>query len=79
MRIANPLTHLSYAHAGEARLLTKLITVSALALLQACAVSAPSCDGRFEPINLPAPVGIDADAGADAGEEGRSSEREDHE
>ena len=39
------------AHAGA-----KLIALGILALLQGCTVNAPSCEGRFEPINLPAPV-----------------------
>lgn len=46
----------------------RLLTSLALVLLEGCAVHAPSCDGRFEPINVPAPVSTDAQ------EEGTSSE-----
>lgn len=57
MRIRNPL-------AG-------FVAVSVLELIQGCAVSIPSCDGRLEPINAPALVTANAET-----EEDGAAERE---
>lgn len=50
------------------------LMLASLALLQGCATNAPSCDGRFEPINLPAPV-----SAGEAPEEASSDSDADHE
>ncbi|WP_203167814.1 hypothetical protein [Steroidobacter gossypii] len=89
MRIVDLVVRCCRAPAGEGRWRRMLIGVSALALLQGCAMNAPSCDGRLEPINVLSSVGMEADtagdrdrdAGADVGQdmEDRSSQRQAHE
>lgn len=91
MRIVNLFARCFRAPACEARWLRKFIGASAFALLQGCVMNAPSCDGRLEPINLPAPLGMDAatavdrDIDTDKGAvvrqemEDRSSQRNNHE
>jgi hypothetical protein len=69
MGIENSLLHRANIRATRVRV-AECIVVSGMALLQGCAVNAPSCDGRFEPINIPAPVG------AGGGEEDSTSKRD---
>ncbi len=58
MRIAESVVHRSQVHPRRARSVTKWIACSSLLVLQGCTVNAPSCGGRFEAINRPAPVSI---------------------
>lgn len=46
----------SEASPPRGRQALNLFAASGLVLLQGCAVQAPSCEGRLEPINAPAPV-----------------------
>ncbi|MFC4311683.1 hypothetical protein ACFPN2_21535 [Steroidobacter flavus] len=52
------ITNSSIERGHETRRLSSVastwVIVSTLALLAGCASNAPSCDGRFEPINVPA-------------------------
>lgn len=56
MRIVNSYPFRSQLSVRPAHAGATLIALGGLALLQGCTVNAPSCEGRFEPINLPAPV-----------------------
>jgi hypothetical protein len=62
MRIANSLMFRWHRWRRSARVLPTLIVVSVAAVIQGCAVNAPSCDGRFEPINVPASVNTEVGA-----------------
>jgi hypothetical protein len=53
MRIANSRIDRCSTFSRRA---SAVIVAATLTLLQGCAVNAPACEGRFEPINLPAPV-----------------------
>lgn len=58
MRIAESVVHRSQVHSQRPPLVTKAMALFSLLVLQGCTVNTPSCDGRFEPINRPAPVSI---------------------
>lgn len=74
MRIANSRVCSCHTALRSWRQATIFMVVWFVPLLQGCAANAPSCDGRFEPINLPAPVSTGA------AEDGATSESDsDHE
>lgn len=60
----------SFRSLQQCRWARSLIGALGFALLQGCAVNAPSCDGRFEPINVPAPASVEP------AQEDRSAERD---
>lgn len=56
MRIANSRMNRCHTSPLSVRLPMFIMFVLSASVLSGCATTAPSCDGRFEPINLPAPV-----------------------
>lgn len=75
MRIVNPYSPRVCVRIRQTRWALNVLAVSGLALLQACAVNTPTCDGRFEPINLPAPVQVEEAEEKDLSEGNTQHER----
>lgn len=56
MRIESLMFDCSHVRQWQARASIASLVLCSLVVLPGCTVNPPSCDGRFEPINRPAPV-----------------------